>query len=415
MDSLPTELLSIIFMNTLTTSKTKFLHDSDRSGFAHALICSMCRRWNEVALSTPGFWSQITISSDTSCHDAMKRRLRLSQQSKLDIHVRLSWLVGVSESFREVHSLLVKAIGRWRNLSLEGIIDGIQDIAVWIPSLLPHVADINFRVMEADYAAAKGDLVISAPRLSRCTLSSRSKIFLQDCDVIREYSTTGDILRQDLPFAWGEFLSTLHANCPTIEILDIGDDNWTLASEETSLEWPPLFLLRILRFTGANHETINLFLNRIVAPKLELVEIVGRPALDGFKPPAIELPNGINWCLRFKNAWMQDIRTTIKAIKTQTWPVVEVDLMGLVPQPTLTALFTNSRGSRVGLPRYAFATVEKGLETDWNWVLDHVPSVTWVIRGPHHQEWVPLVQDRPASLHEVVEHMVGTFGRRTEL
>lgn len=180
MDSLPAELLSIIFVNALPPFASDFPHDSDPASI-HVRICSVCRKWNSVALSTPEFWSQITISSKLSSHNDMKRRLRLSQQSKLGVHIQLSMMSlvgGPTESFKEVHSLLVQAVGRWKSLSIKGGIFSLKDLVDYVPSILPCVEDITFDVYELDRAAAGENLLISAPRVSRCVSNTQVRLAL---------------------------------------------------------------------------------------------------------------------------------------------------------------------------------------------------------------------------------------------
>lgn len=167
MDSLPPEILSIILVGALPPFLSDLPYETD-SGFAHARICSVCKKWNNVALSTPRFWSQIMISAGVSYHKVMKRRLTLSQQSKLRVHMELILLMFEdcpSESFREVHSLLLEAIGRWRIFSIRGYAIEPQELATWIPSVIPCVEDISFDVCQWDQAAAG---IISAPKLSHC-------------------------------------------------------------------------------------------------------------------------------------------------------------------------------------------------------------------------------------------------------
>ncbi|KAG8898625.1 hypothetical protein FRC00_002552, partial [Tulasnella sp. 408] len=91
MDSLPTELLSLIFINVLPP----YLDDAryylfDDPAPLHALISCVCQRWNRIAKSTPRLWTFIKVSNKAKSHDAMKRRLELSVVSPLDISIRLS-------------------------------------------------------------------------------------------------------------------------------------------------------------------------------------------------------------------------------------------------------------------------------------------------------------------------------------
>ncbi|KAG9030768.1 hypothetical protein FS837_003188 [Tulasnella sp. UAMH 9824] len=434
MDALPAELLSIIFVGALPPFASDFPHDSDPASI-HARICSVCRKWNNVALSTPEFWSQITISSKLSSHNGMKRRLRLSQQSKLGVHIQLSMMSlvgGPTESFKEVHSLLVQAVGRWRSLSIKGGIFGLKDLVDYVPSILPCVEDLTFDVYELDRAAAGENLLISAPRVLHCVSNTQAKLFLQECNELREYSTAGFGFRRSRTLPWSQLVSDLHTNCAALKILEIGDNNWTSTRslDETSSPWPPLLSLQILRFTKATHKAINTFISKINAPNLEVVELVGAAINnddvsvqatdsepDAVEGRAIELPPDAGWRLRFNNTTLQDIRETLEQIKGQMSIVVEIDLMGIVPEDTLAAIFKNRRGLPVPAATtavYAFPSLEKYLEGGWNSIVNRIPSVIWVVRKSKDR-WTPLVQDLPASLREVTEHIISVADCRYAL
>ncbi|KAG8919793.1 hypothetical protein FRC00_010901, partial [Tulasnella sp. 408] len=356
----------------------------------------------------------------------MKRRLRLSQQSKLGVHIQLSMMSlvgGPTESFKEMHSLLVQAVGRWKSLSIKGGIFSLKDLVDYVPSILPCVEDITFDVYELDRAAAGENLLISAPRVSQCVSNTQAKLFLQECSELREYSTAGFGFRRSRTLPWSQLVSDLHTNCAALKILEIGDNNWTSTGtlDEASTAWPPLPRLQILRFNKATHKVINTFLSKINAPKLEVVELLGAAinnddasvqATDS-EPNAverrvIELPPDASWRLRFKNTTLQDIRETLEQIESQISIVVEIDLMGIVPEDTLAGIFRNRRGLPVPAATtavYAFPSLEKYLEGGWNWIVNRIPSVIWVVRKSKDR-WTPLVQDPPASLREVTEHII---------
>ncbi|KAG8912782.1 hypothetical protein FRC01_004900, partial [Tulasnella sp. 417] len=206
-------------------------------------------------------------------------------------------------------------------------------------------------------------------------------------------------------------VSDLHTNSPALEILEISDNNWTSAGllEPTSTAWAALPRLRILRFAKATHRVINTYLGKINASMLEVVELVGAPiSEDGTseisastaEPPIIELPTRTRWRLRFKKTSLQEVRDTLETIQPLASAVVEIDFMGLLPEEML-----NGANSNV-----TFQNTRKYLEDGWKWILDRVPSVIWVIRKGQ-EDWVPLNRNRPPSLHEVVEYILGAIAR----
>ncbi|KIO16380.1 hypothetical protein M407DRAFT_33968 [Tulasnella calospora MUT 4182] len=136
--------------------------------------------------------------------------------------------------------------------------------------------------------------------------------------MIHEYSTAGWRFCGSRILPWGQLVSDLHTNCSSLNILKLGDNKGSLSgsSEETSA-WPPLLQLQILRFIRAPHKAVNTFLSRINAPNLKVVELVGTSicphdndqtaAIADVELHTIELPPGVNRCLRFKHSTLKDI------------------------------------------------------------------------------------------------------------
>ncbi|KAG8929106.1 hypothetical protein FRC01_004870 [Tulasnella sp. 417] len=427
MDSLPAEILSTMLVQALPIFVPEFLYDTD-PGFAQARVCSVCKRWNNVALSTPEFWSQITISSTVWRHDVMKRRLKSSQQSKLAVHMQLILLAvdpELSESFREVHSLLVGAIGRWETFSVLGYAVDPQDLAFWIPLVLPCVEDIYFDVSQWDEA---GVGVITAPSLSRCVSNNEKNLVFRECNVLREYSTAtsnfGHPGIRILP--WYQLVYDLHTNCSNLRVIEIRDDGSSSTGpespEETSLPWPPLHRLRILRFTRARFKTIDTFMRNLKAPELEVVELTGLSLNNDdetvetadLQLPTVNLPREINWRLRFKDTLLQEICGALERMEYQLSVVVELDLMGLVPYDTVIAHLSELSGLQAGtIPISTFLDQNQHLEIDWKWIVNRLPAGISVIRR-EVEGWIPMTPNRPPSLDETMEHIITATARRLE-
>lgn len=162
-----------------------------------------------------------------------------------------------------------------------------------------------------------------------------------------EYSTAGFRFGRSRFLPWGQLISDLHRNCSALKVLEIGGNK--VSSAEPPFTWPPLLQLQILRFTKVTHKTVNTILSRLDAPNLQVVELVGTSshhdsrdqtaAVADIELPTIELPPGVSWRLRFKESTPAYIRDASEHIEIQPPPLVEVDLMGLIPRWTLTAQF----------------------------------------------------------------------------
>ncbi|KIO29823.1 hypothetical protein M407DRAFT_21075 [Tulasnella calospora MUT 4182] len=265
--------------------------------------------------------------------------------------------------------------------------------------------------------------MISAPRLSHCVFDPQNNLVFRECNTIQGYSTSAFRSHESRILPWGQLVSDLHNSCSALKILAIRDDSG-FSAEETLSAWPPLLQLQILRFTKVAHKTVNTFLSRINAPNLKVVELVGNSiytetettSIADIELSTIELPPGVNWSLRFKHSTLKDIRETLERIEIQLPPVVEIDIMGLIPRDTLTAQFGSSlvEGSQTGVNALSNSkTLKQRLEKGWVWILDRTPSVIWVIdRGGGH--WVPLTPSQPPSLLEGAKYILSATARRVE-
>ncbi|KAG9048504.1 hypothetical protein FS837_012694 [Tulasnella sp. UAMH 9824] len=199
MDSLPTELLSLIFINVLPS----YLDDAhyylfDDPAPLQALISCVCQQWNRIAKSTPGLWTFIGVSNKARSHDAMKRRLELSGSSPLNVYIRLSrtkdeedywddfagsdddeewnkaleW-ADAKDSYYETHALLVKQVSRWNTLRVEAVVGVPSELRRWIPSQLPNVVGLSLGSIAHHLASeSQKKPFISAPRLNFCASDS---------------------------------------------------------------------------------------------------------------------------------------------------------------------------------------------------------------------------------------------------
>ncbi|KAG8912781.1 hypothetical protein FRC01_004899 [Tulasnella sp. 417] len=320
-----------------------------------------------------------------------------------------------SDSFQEVHSLLIQAVGRWETFSVQGYARHPKALATWIPLVLPSVKDVSFDIPEWDRT---GMTVISAPQLSRCVCDSENLIF-RESSMMHEYSTAIRSGSHTLPS--GQLISDLRTNCSALKILEIGDDHRSPAGslEETPSTWPPLLQLQTLRFVRTTHKAINTLLTRLNAPNLKVVEVVGNSiysdqtaVIPDTEPPTMKLAAGVNWRLRFKDSTPQDLLDTLERIKILPPPVVEIDLMGLISRGTLNDVFGNPDVSPEGEnPLSPSERLQQHLKAGWERILDRLPSVIWVIEQCQGN-WVPVAPSHPLSFQEGVEYILGVIAGR---
>ncbi|KAG9028681.1 hypothetical protein FS837_003806, partial [Tulasnella sp. UAMH 9824] len=152
MDSLPTELLSRIFIDVLPPNLDDARYKVDDPPEVQATISCVCQRWNQVAESTAGLWTFIRLSEKTRSKGVIKRRLALSRSLPLSVSIRVSGRdvslrdglgYGNDESFQEMHALLVEQVVRWRTLRVEAEMERPSELRKWIPSELPNVVGLS--------------------------------------------------------------------------------------------------------------------------------------------------------------------------------------------------------------------------------------------------------------------------------
>lgn len=210
MDSLPVELISRIFINTLPPELDDPRYRIDELTPTQAAISCVCHQWDHIAKSTPEMWTFIVLSNRTKSHDSMRKRLELSGALPLNVSIRLSreetdneyWgnpEVWENESFYEMHTLLLEKLARWKTLRVEATVNVPSELRQRIPFELPNVVGLSLHVVVLGYVPpddmdSRGPF-ISAPRLTFCSsyspVGGSESALLTNCYV--DYFSVGDL------------------------------------------------------------------------------------------------------------------------------------------------------------------------------------------------------------------------------
>lgn len=193
MEHLPTELVSTIFIRALPEPTRYCFSDTDDPSPLHAALCSTCRRWNQIAISTPDLWTFIHLDVGRSDHSVIERRIALSGSRPLDVIFTISEWLGPQEALvaNEIFNLVWKEAWRWRSLKLLGLLPKMAQLQAWIPQSLPMLFEFDLYTSartswEMDYLelmehleALKSDSIpkFCMSRLTRCTINQLVRVF----------------------------------------------------------------------------------------------------------------------------------------------------------------------------------------------------------------------------------------------
>ncbi|KAI6127102.1 hypothetical protein F5141DRAFT_1210419 [Pisolithus sp. B1] len=102
-------------------------------------LACVSRRWRDVILDQPSFWSRISIYSRQSL-DRAREHLEKSREAPLDIIIH-GWLFDSYDTIREGLDLLVPHANRWHSLSVHSWTDMPRPVLQFI---LDHIDAIEF-------------------------------------------------------------------------------------------------------------------------------------------------------------------------------------------------------------------------------------------------------------------------------
>ncbi|KAJ7024269.1 hypothetical protein C8F04DRAFT_1270458 [Mycena alexandri] len=113
--SLPAEILGEIFIDCLEEEMV-----SPDTQSAPLLLCNVCRRWRDVALSTPSLWSSLAIHfpSHRRRRNLYRNWLSRAQNTPLSLCLDDSYIHSPDHSTNVMIPTLLESSSQWRNLKL---------------------------------------------------------------------------------------------------------------------------------------------------------------------------------------------------------------------------------------------------------------------------------------------------------
>ncbi|KAG8912550.1 hypothetical protein FRC01_005042 [Tulasnella sp. 417] len=382
MDSLPVELLSKIFINVLPPTLDDVRHPVDDPTQAQAALSGVCQRWNQIAEWTPELWTFIILSTRSSSHYAMKRRLGLSGSLPLNVSMRLSrqrfgqaYLAHLKpsddQSSYEMHTLLVEQVLRWKTLRIQANILAFSDLRHWIPSELPNAIELSLSVEVTGYFfedhPGQNEPFISAPRLTICVSNSP------------EYHAAGigfwEPINPTLSSMWRGLVARLSEKCRGLEVLQVATHSSKIRPsfhDRIQGHWPDLPSLTTLRFaSGATSSDVGCLLAELKAPQLHRVEFRGHiPFYPLYERTGFPVEKDCR--VMFSTMPTICVEELLRRIPNAKDMQVELDLDSIIYEdPRLETAVTREFQNSV--------TATTHLREWWGWIRENIPEVSWIV------------------------------------
>ncbi|KAH8092244.1 hypothetical protein BXZ70DRAFT_465927 [Cristinia sonorae] len=152
---LPPELLARVFL------WCRYAMGVDvKSQFRWTLVRKVCRRWNEVAISSPELWSMIYVTQDLSVK-TVKTCLERSRMALLDMRIFVSNPLDYN-----VFSLAISHAYRARMLQLEMSEETYEAVAPHFPSFAPNLQRL---ILQRPYNFVRSKSLLPLP-VTRCDM-----------------------------------------------------------------------------------------------------------------------------------------------------------------------------------------------------------------------------------------------------
>ncbi|KAJ6589375.1 hypothetical protein B0H19DRAFT_236332 [Mycena capillaripes] len=133
--TLPNEIISEVFIHCLPTYP---LCPSLRGPFSPNLLIQICRKWREIALTTPALWRSIAISSNDAPSLVPHVRMWLDRSRCCPFSI---WLKDVDDRWGQVPEILAVLVShrtRWEHVDLHLSLSHVPTISGPMP-LLRHL------------------------------------------------------------------------------------------------------------------------------------------------------------------------------------------------------------------------------------------------------------------------------------
>ncbi|KAG8978280.1 hypothetical protein FRB90_008503 [Tulasnella sp. 427] len=402
MDRLPPELLSHIFV--LAMPEKLSYRDTDveeTTNKPQTTLSLVCKYWNQVILETPQLWSYVYLGQKTTEY-GLQRRLELSKGALLDVRIDtpVEYIARASESaLRPLYDILVQTSDRWRTFILQGWVQNNSALKQWIPEYLPNVVEAGYlgRVVEDDEGSFVANTETGgtietrfqpwtvAPKLRRFAVSAFGQFYFTGCPLVTEFAISdiaewwgGLVATRSWHDKWEEYLITLAAMWPRLEVLEITIDLWddtddwhdTMAWTSKNTKWPPFHHLHTLKLNSCSEACTIPIITKMNAPNLRDIHVDSIHSCLPLPCPSITFPIDPLACrVHFANSTLRAIRTFLGSVSHLDQLAISINLKGTFG---LRFRMTEKRGEVV-------ADELARIMADCAWVTEHTRSVEWIV------------------------------------
>lgn len=322
-ESLPLELLSTIFINSLPPVDCHNLRSSHvTTRFTIHYIGLVCRTWRDMTIRTPELWTDITIE-DLSIFERTQLWLNRAVDRPLHIAIFIDD-GGPYEEMERCLELVCSKGDQWSTLAVTGRPIYGEDIETFLPKSLPNLAEVSITnwLDTVDFTPFN-----SAPKLQRVTLggSGSGMFYFQSAPLVNHCAVS----ELDEDSEWRGFITVLANKSPlisTLEILATTFEKYDADPEPgaTVPPWPPLGHLKKLVFDGCHRQTITYVLAHINAPALEIVQFSNLGYCHELRAP-IAIP--INKTIIINQSRFCTVRRFLSKVANVKDVVIKVDLV----------------------------------------------------------------------------------------
>ncbi|KZP26758.1 hypothetical protein FIBSPDRAFT_928435 [Athelia psychrophila] len=241
-ERIPPETLSNIFTAFMPDNPPK-AHDCN----SPVVLACVCRRWRDIALSTPQLWTSfhLMLVHSTIHHDKRTAKTWPSRSGALPLTIKLGfdqapWFYKLAPEASDVLAILFPHAHRWRKLICR--LD--CELLAQFHHVRGHLSSLEHLDFEATYDSGTVTNMIDAFDQASCL----AHLTLNQCSDLEEYNMPltprwQDLKRLDVRFDSSEELMATLYQCRSLEHLQVRVPDW-----DVTVDRPPLILPRLHTF-----------------------------------------------------------------------------------------------------------------------------------------------------------------------